>query len=69
MLDTKVGTDKKQPPAEVAKAGFAAMMKGDGDVVAGWSNELRAAISHITPSAVLAEAHRRMAAPGSAKHT
>jgi short-subunit dehydrogenase len=69
MLDTKVGTDKKQPPAEVAKAGFAAMMKGDGDVVAGWSNKLRAAISHITPSAVLAEAHRKMAAPGSAKHT
>lgn len=69
MLDTKVGTDKKQPPAEVAKVGFAAMMKGDGDVVAGWSNKLRAAISHITPSAVLAEAHRKMAAPGSAKHT
>ena len=69
MLDTKVGTDKKQPPAEVAKAGFAAMMKGDGDVVTGWSNKLRAAISHIAPSAVLAEAHRKMAAPGSAKHT
>jgi short-subunit dehydrogenase len=30
MLDTKVGMDKKQPPPEVAKAGFDAMMKGDG---------------------------------------
>jgi short-subunit dehydrogenase len=68
MLDTKVGTDKKQPPSEVAKAGFDAMMKGDGEVVAGWSNKLRAAISRIAPSAVLAEAHRKMAAPGSAKH-
>src|SRR3954451_16944929 len=28
MLDTKVGTEKKQPPEEVARAGFDAMMKG-----------------------------------------
>jgi short-subunit dehydrogenase len=68
MLDTKVGTSKKQPPAEVAQAGFDAMMKGEGDVVTGWSNKLRAAISHVAPSAILAEAHRKMAAPGSAKH-
>lgn len=67
MLDTKVGTQKKQPPAEVAQMGFDAMMKGEGEVVAGWSNKLRAAISHVVPSAVLAEAHRKMAAPGTAK--
>jgi len=66
MLDTKVGADKKQPADEVAKIGFDAMMKGDGDVVAGWNNKLRAAISHILPSGVLAEQHRKMAAPGSA---
>src|SRR2546421_341537 len=52
MLDTKVGTQKKQPPDEVAKLGFEAMMKGDGDVITGWTNKLRAAISHIAPSAV-----------------
>jgi len=68
LMDTKVGTDKKQPPDEVAKIGYDAMMKGDGDVVAGWTNKLRAAISHITPSSVLAEQHRKMAAPGTAKH-
>jgi short-subunit dehydrogenase len=69
MMDTKVGTEKKQPADEVAKAGFQAMMKGEGDVVTGWANKLRAAISHVVPSAVLAESHRKMAAPGTAKRT
>jgi len=66
MLDTSVGAGKKQPAAEVAKAGFEAMMKGDGEVVTGWQNKLRAAISRVAPSALLAEQHRKMAAPGSA---
>lgn len=66
MLDTKVGTEKKQSASEVAKIGFEAMMRGDGDVVAGWANKLRAAISHIMPSGALAEQHKKMAAPGTA---
>lgn len=66
MLDTKVGAQKKQPADEVAKLGFEAMMRGDGDVVAGWGNKLRAAIAHVTPANVLAEQHRRLAAPGTA---
>jgi short-subunit dehydrogenase len=66
MLDTKVGAGKKQPPDEVARAGFEAMMKGEGDVVTGWSNKLKAAISHILPSSLLAEQHRREAGPGTA---
>jgi short-subunit dehydrogenase len=65
MLDTKVGTQKKTSAADVARKGFKAMMKGDGDVVTGWNNKLRAAISHVLPNAALAEQHRRMAAPGS----
>ncbi len=68
MLDTKVGTQKKDSPADVAKTGWEALMKGEGEVVAGWSNKLRAAISHIVPQGVLAEQHRKMAAPGTAKH-
>ena len=67
MLDTKVGTKKKQSPEEVAQQGFAAMMKGDGDVVTGWSNKLRAALTHILPSGLLAEQHRKEAAPGTAE--
>lgn len=67
MMDTAVGTGKKDDPAEVAKVGFEAMMRGDGDVVSGWQNKLRAAIANITPAGALAEQHRKMAAPGTAK--
>lgn len=66
MLDTKVGSQKKQPPEEVAKIGFEAMVRGDGDVVAGWQNKLQQAIANIIPSSVLAEQHRKMAEPGTA---
>jgi len=64
MLDTKVGQDKKDDPADVARTGFDAMMKGEGDVVSGWQNKLQSAIALITPSSVLAEQHRKMAEPG-----
>jgi short-subunit dehydrogenase len=66
MLDTKVGQAKKDDPADVAKIGFDAMMKGRGDVVSGWQNKLQSAIANITPAGTLAEQHRKMAAPGSA---
>lgn len=65
MLDTKVGQSKKDDPVDVAKVGFEAMMNGEGDVVAGWKNKLQSAAALITPSDVLAEQHRKMAAPGS----
>jgi short-subunit dehydrogenase len=67
LMDTKVGTEKKQPADEVAKQGFDAMMRGDGEVITGWQNKLRAAIAHVTPAGVLAEQHRKQAAPGTAK--
>jgi short-subunit dehydrogenase len=66
MLDTKVGTGKKDDPADVAKVGFEAMMRGDGDVVSGWKNKLQTAIAAVTPSGILAEQHRKQAEPGSA---
>jgi uncharacterized protein len=67
MLDTKVGQDPKDDPADVARVGFDAMMRGDGDVVSGWKNKLQTAMANITPAGVLAEQHRKMAEPGSAK--
>jgi short-subunit dehydrogenase len=67
MLDTKVGTSKKDDPAAVAKIGFDAMMNGEGDVVSGWKNKLQSAIANIMPASMLAEQHRKEAAPGSAK--
>jgi short-subunit dehydrogenase len=67
MMDTKVGTESKMDAGEVARIGFRAMMDGDGDVVAGMKNKLQSAIASVTPAAVLAEQHRKMAEPGTAK--
>ena len=67
LMDTKVGTEKKKMPAdEVAKLGFDAMMRGEGEVIVGWANKLRAAIAHILPNELVAEQHRGMAEPGGA---
>ena len=67
MMDTKVGTQKKDDPAKVAQDGFEAMMAGKGDVVSGWMNKLQSAIANILPAGATAEQHRQMAAPGTAK--
>jgi short-subunit dehydrogenase len=67
MLDTQVGQSKKDDPADVARVGFDAMMRGDGDVVSGWKNKLQSAIANVTPAGVLAEQHRKQAEPGSAR--
>lgn len=69
LMDTKVGTDKKQPADEVAKVGFDAMMRGESQVVAGLRNKLHASMAHVTPADALAERHRRMAEPGSARRS
>ncbi|HEV7681428.1 MAG TPA: SDR family NAD(P)-dependent oxidoreductase [Pyrinomonadaceae bacterium] len=66
MLDTKVGQSKKDDPVDVAKAGYAAMMSGEGDVVTGFKNKVMSAAALFTPSDTLAEQHRKMAEPGSA---
>jgi short-subunit dehydrogenase len=67
MLDTEVGQAKKDDPAVVAKAGFDAMMSGEGDVVSGWKNKMQTTLANITPPGILAELHRKMAAPGTGK--
>jgi short-subunit dehydrogenase len=67
MMDTKVGRQKKDDPVDVAKTGFNAMMRGEGDIVTGWKNKLRSAIANVTPAGVLAEQHRKTAEPGSAE--
>jgi short-subunit dehydrogenase len=68
LLDTKVGTEHKADPADVAKTGFDAMEKGEAGVVAGASNKLRQALAGVMPNVLLAEQHRRMAEPGSARN-
>ena len=68
MLDTKVGSEEKADPADVAKAGYEAMKKGEDKVVAGLKNKLQAAMTNVVPDSMLAEQHRKMAEPGSAHH-
>jgi uncharacterized protein len=67
LMDTKVGTQKKADPADVARDGFEAMMKGEGGVVSGWKNKMQAAAAHVMPAETLAKQHTKMAAPGTAK--
>ena len=65
MEETRVGQSSKDDPADVAQVGFDAMKRGDGDVVSGWKNKIQSTLANITPAAVLAEQHRRMAEPPS----
>ena len=67
LMDTPVGQQKKDDPAEVAKTGFAAMLRGDGDVVYGLKNKVQSAMANVLPAAVTAEMHRGMAEPGHKK--
>ena len=66
MMDTAIGTADKDDPAEVAKTGFDAMMRGDGDIVSGYKNKVQSAVANVTPAGMLAKQHRKMAEPGTA---
>lgn len=65
LTDTKVGQQDKDDPADVAKDGYEAMMKGDADVVSGWTNKVQTTIANVTPNEILAEQHRNLTEPGS----
>jgi len=68
MLDTSVGaSETKSDPADVARDGWDALMAGKAHIVSGWKNKLQATLAHVTPAAVLAEQHRKMAEPGTAE--
>ena len=67
-MDTKVGVDEKDDPAVVAKDGFNAMMTGDADVVSGWKNKIQTTVANVTPNEILAEQHRKLTEPGSARN-
>ncbi|MEV7802295.1 SDR family NAD(P)-dependent oxidoreductase [Microbispora sp. NPDC088329] len=65
MEDTRVGSGKKDDPAEVARQGFDALMKGDDKVVAGsLANKVQGVAGRLTPDTAKAAMHRRMAEPG-----
>lgn len=66
MLDTNVGQSKKDDPAWVARKGWDAMKAGEGHITTGLKNKLQVAGAGVVPQSVLAEAHRKIAEPGSA---
>jgi len=68
LMDTKVGTSKKDDAADVAKAGYDALMRGDAHEVAGWANKMQAMMTRFMSDGQLAEMHRGMAEPGSGKN-
>jgi short-subunit dehydrogenase len=69
MLDTQVGADPdKSDPADVAKDGWDAVMDGKASIFSGWKTKLQGVLANVTPGAVLAEQHRKMAEPGSAEN-
>ncbi|MFB9239317.1 SDR family NAD(P)-dependent oxidoreductase [Plantactinospora siamensis] len=65
LEDTKLAK-KKDDPADVARQGFEAMMKGEAKVVAGsFLNKVQAAGGRLMPDAVKAKLHGKVAEPGS----
>jgi short-subunit dehydrogenase len=70
LMDTKFGQDEhKADPADVAKTGFEAMMKGESHVITGLKNKVQAAMANVMPVDLLAKQHAKQAGPGTAgKH-
>jgi short-subunit dehydrogenase len=67
MLDTPVGEEEKDDPAEVARQGFEALMAGREKVVGGsFKNKAQAVAGKVIPDSVKAEMHRKMAQPATA---
>jgi short-subunit dehydrogenase len=57
MEDTKVAEGSKQDPAEVAKAAYAALERGDDQVITGAKNKMQAAMSKVMPEQTKAKVH------------
>lgn len=70
MEDTKVGSEGKKTndPADVAKQGFDALMRGDQEVFAeAWTTKVSGTIGGMMPDSMKASQHKKMAAHGTAK--
>ena len=69
MQDTKVGSEEKDDPAQVARQGFDALMAGKDHVIAGsWMNKVQGVLGKVIPDTAKAEMHRKLSEPGSAHH-
>lgn len=67
MLDTPVGAEEKDDPAEVARQGYEALMAGKEKVVGGsFKNKVQTVAGRVVPDSVKAEMHRKAAQPATA---
>ncbi|HEY1143321.1 MAG TPA: SDR family NAD(P)-dependent oxidoreductase [Sphingomicrobium sp.] len=67
MGDTKVGAMTKDDPADVAKVGYEAMMKGERGEIYGLMNKVQVAGASILGGGFSARQHRKQAEPGTDK--
>ncbi|MEV8550771.1 SDR family NAD(P)-dependent oxidoreductase [Streptomyces glaucescens] len=63
--DTRIGTTKKDDPAQVAEQAFEAIVKGETKTVAGsLKTKAQGLAGKVLPDGIKAVAHRRLAEPG-----
>lgn len=67
LMDTKIGQQKKDDPADVASTGYHAMKTGNDAVITGWKNKMQVAMAKVLPASTVAEQHRKQTAPGSGR--
>jgi uncharacterized protein len=53
MEDSPIGQSKKADPASIARAGYAAMMKGSDHVIAPFTAKMRAALTSVLPESMV----------------
>ncbi|MFH8799261.1 SDR family NAD(P)-dependent oxidoreductase [Streptomyces sp. NPDC017936] len=68
--DTRMGTSRKDDPAQVAAQAFTAIVKGEEKAVTGsLKTKAMGAAAKVLPDSAKAAAHRRMAEPGTGEDT
>ncbi len=63
MQDTKVAEGPKHDPAEVAKAAYEALARGDEQVIPGAKNKMQAAMSKVMSEQTKAKVHAKQSEP------
>lgn len=63
MLDSKIMDSKLSDPAQVAKDGYDALMKGDDKIVSGFKNKVLIAASNVLPDTTVAAQMDKMQQP------
>ena len=63
MEDSKILDSGLSDPADVAKNGYEALMRGDDKVVSGFKNKVMLAVSNVMPEEVVAAQTEKMQEP------